>query len=137
MTPDRESFALTELAPLALDEAVDNSAKGTLYLVRELLQRQTAQPSLVLRFVFYDEDPSGLPPLAALHYHGLRALVNSLLQQARRRSVAVWAYESLVPRQDEYLAFIFESKTPRPGRWSVLGERKTLIDSLFSRKDVS
>jgi len=137
VTPERESFALAELAPLAVDEGLDTTVKGTLYLVRELLQRQALQPSLVLRFVFFDEDPSTLPPLAAVHYHGLKGLVTALLAQARKRHLTVWAYESLVPRPAEYLAFLLTSKTPGPGRWNVLGEKKTLMNSLFTRKEPS
>jgi hypothetical protein len=135
VTPDRESFGLGELAPLALDEALDSGPKGTLYLVRELLQRQAAFPGLVLRFVFFDEDPAGLPPLAALHYQGLKGLVNALLAQARKRNLPVWAYESLAPRTEEYLTFLFSSKTAQPGRWNVFGEKKTLMNTLFAKKD--
>jgi len=137
ITPERESFGLSELAPLALDESLDGTVKGTLYLVRELLQRQASQPSLVLRFVFYDEDPSTLPPLAAVHYQGLKGLVTALLLQARKRHLTVWAYESLVPRTEEYLSYLLTSKTPLPGRWNVLGEKKTLINTLFTRKENS
>ena len=135
VTPERESFALGDLAPLAVDESLDASLKGTLYLVRELLQRQEQQPSLVLRFVFYDDDPATLPPLAAVHYQGLRGLVNALLSQARKKHTTVWAYESLVPRPEEFLTYLTTSPTTQPGRWNVLGERKTLINSLFSKKD--
>ena len=135
VTPERESFGMAEMAPLALDESLDATVKGTLYLVRELLQRQAAQPSLVLRFVFYDEDPSTLPPLAALHYQGLRGMVTALLTQARKRHLTVWAYESLVPRTEEYLSYLLNSKTPVPGRWNVLGEKKTLMNSLFTKKE--
>ena len=134
ITPERESFGLGELAPLALDEAVDAKVKGTLYLVRELLQRQASQPSLVLRFVFFDEDPSNLPPLAALEYQGLKAMVNSLLVVARKRNLPVWAYEALVPRAEEFLSYILTSKSPVQGRWNLLGEKKTLMN-LFSRKE--
>jgi NAD(P)-dependent dehydrogenase (short-subunit alcohol dehydrogenase family) len=135
VTPERESFGIAELAPLALDEGLDGTVKGTLYLVRELLQRQANHPHFVLRFVFYDEDPSTLPPLAALHYQGLRGMVTALLTQARKRSLTVWAYETLVPRTEEYLAYILTSKTPQPGRWNVLGEKKTLMNSLFTKKE--
>lgn len=135
VTPEREAFGLAELAPLALDEGLDSQVKGILYLVRELLQRQAAQPSLTLRFVFYDEDPSTLPPLAALHYQGLRGAVTALLTQARKRSLTIWAYETLVPRPEEYLAYILSSKTPQPGRWNVLGEKRTLMNSLFAKKE--
>jgi NAD(P)-dependent dehydrogenase (short-subunit alcohol dehydrogenase family) len=135
ITPEREAFGLAELAPLAIDESLDTSVKGMLYLVRELLQRQAAQPSLVLRFVFYDEDPATLPPLAAVHYQGLKGLVTALLNQARKRHLTVWAYETLVPRAEDYLAYLLTSKTPAPGRWNVLGERKTLMNSLFTRKE--
>lgn len=135
ITPEREAFGLAELAPMALDEGLDTTVKGTVYLVRELLQRQANHPHLVLRFVFYDEDPSALPPVAALHYQGLRGLVTALLHQARKRNLSVWAYETLVPRPEEYLAYILHSKTPQPGRWNVLGEKKTLMNSLFTRKE--
>jgi len=137
VTPERESFGLAELAPLAVDEGLDNAVKGTLYLIRELLQRQGTHPGLVLRFVFFDEDPATLPPLAALHYQGLKGTVSALLAQARKKNQPVWAYETLVPRVEEYLAYVLTSKTPQPGRWNVLGEKKNLMNSLFSRKDGS
>lgn len=135
VTPEREAFALPDLAPMAVDETLDATIKGTLYLVRELLQRQAVQPSLTLRFVFYDEDPGTLPPLAAVHYQGLKGLVSALLTQARKRNLTVWAYESLVPRTEEYLSYLLNSKTPMPGRWNVLGEKKTLMNTLFTRKE--
>ena len=135
ITPDREAFSLAEMAPLAIDEAIDSSVKGMLYLVRELLQRQAVQPSLVLRFVFFDEEPTTLPPLAAVHYHGLKAMVTSLLGQARKRHLTVWAYETLVPRAEEYLLYLLNSKTPVPGRWNVLGEKKTLMNSFFTKRE--
>jgi len=135
ITPERESFGLAELAPLALDESLDNAVKGTLYLVRELLQRQANQPGLVLRFVFYDEDPASLPPLAALHYQGLKGMVNALLVQARKRNLTLWVYEALVPRLEDYLSYILSSKTPLPGRWNLLGEKKTLMNTIFPRKE--
>lgn len=134
VTPEREAFGLAELAPLALDEGLDHTVKGTLYLVRELLQRQVGS-SPTLRFVFYDEDPSTLPPLAALHYQGLKGMVTALMNQARKRNLPVWAYESLIPRPEEFLAYMLSSKTPLPGRWNVLGEKKTLMDTLFSKTD--
>jgi NAD(P)-dependent dehydrogenase (short-subunit alcohol dehydrogenase family) len=135
VTPERETFSLAELAPLALDEGLDTTVKGTLYLIRELLQHQAVHPSLVFRFVFYDEDPSNQPPLAALHYHGLKALVSSLIAQAHKRQLSLWAYETLVTRTEEYLAFVLGAKTNLPGRWNVLGEKKTLMNSLFTKKD--
>jgi len=135
VSPEREAFQLAELAPLALDEGLDSTVKGTLYLIRELLQHQTVHPSMVLRFVFYDEDPSTQPPLAALHYHGLKALVSSLMAQAHKRQLSLWAYETVVSRTEEYASFILESKTPQPGKWNVLGEKKTLMNSLFAKKE--
>ena len=77
-----------------------------------------------------------MPPMAALHYQGLRGMVTSLLTQARKRHLTVWAYETLVPRTEDYLAFILNSKTPLPGRWNVLGEKKTLINTLFTKKEL-
>jgi len=136
ITPDREVFNLAELAPLAIDENIDSGLKGTLYLVRELLQRQAIQPSLGLRFVFFDEEPATLPPLAAIQYQGLKALVSALLHQARKRNLTVWAYESLLPRQEEYLAFLLNPQTP-PGRWNVLGEKKSLMNTLFTKREPS
>lgn len=133
VSPEREAYALTDLAPPAVDGGVD-MLKGTLYLVRELLARQSPQP-LTLRFVFFDEDPAGLPPLAAVQYHGLRGLVTSLMVQAKKRGPAVWAYETLIPRADEYLSYIISSKGPTAGRWNIFGERRNLVNSLFSRKE--
>ena len=135
INPEREAFSLAELAPLALDEGLDSTVKGTLYLIRELLQHQTVHPSFVLRFVFYDEDPSAQPPLAALHYHGLKALVSSLMAQSHKRQLSIWAYETLVSRAEEYLAFVLDSKISQPGRWNVLGEKRNLMNSLFNKKD--
>lgn len=135
ITPEREAFALADLAPLALDEGVDGVVKGNLYLVRELLQHQSTHPSLVIRFVFYDDDPTTLPPLAAVQYEGLKGLVSALLLQSRKRHLALWAYESLVPRTEDYLSFLLTSKASQPGRWNVLGEKKSLMNSLFNRKD--
>jgi len=135
VTPEREAFGLADLAPLALDEHLDAAVKGTLYLVRELLQYQATHPAFVLRFVFWDEDPANLSPLAALQYQGLRGLVDTLLAQARKRRTPVWAYESLVPRAEEYLAFLTSGSGTDAGRWNVLGERKTLFQSFFARKD--
>ena len=135
VTTEREPFGLSEMAPLALDEGLDTLVKGTVYLVRELLQYQSTSPAMSLRIVFYDEDPQTLPPVAALHYQGLKGLVTALLTQARKRNLDLWAYESLVPRPDEYLSFLLNSKTPQPGRWNVLGEKKTLMNTLFTRKE--
>jgi hypothetical protein len=135
ITPEREAFGLAEMAPLALDEGLDTTLKGTLYLVRELLQHQAAHPSMVLRLVFFDEDPATLPPLAAIQYQGLRGLATSLLLQSRKRHLPLWAYESQVPRIDDYLSYLLTSKTTQPGRWNVLGEKKSLMNSLFTRKD--
>ena len=133
ISPEREAYALTELSPPAIDGGLD-AVKGALYLVRELLSRHAVRP-LTLRFVFFDEDPAGLPPLAAVQYHGLRGLVTSLFAQAKKRGLTVWAYETLVPRADEYASYLLSSKTPVPGRWNVLGERRNLVNSLFSRKE--
>ena len=135
ITPEREALGLAEMAPLALDESLDGTVKGLLYLIRELLQRQAVQPKLVLRFVFYEEDPVTLPPLAALHYQGLKGLVSALLAQARKRHLTVWAYESLVPRAPEYASYLLNSKTLQPGRWNMFGEKKTLMNTLFSKKE--
>ncbi len=133
ISPERESYALNDLGPPAIDSGLD-TVKGALYLVRELLNRQAVQP-LSLRFVFFDEDPAGLPPLAAIQYHGLRGLVTSLFGQAKKLGLTIWAYETLIPRADEYAAYLLSSKAPAPGRWNVLGERRTLVNSLFSRKE--
>lgn len=136
ITPEREAFVLAELAPLALDEGIDGVLKGTLYLVRELLQYQATHPSLVLHFVFYDEEPAALPPLAAVEYQGLKGLVSSLLLQSRKRHLPVWAYEALVPRTEEYLRYLLSGKTNEPGRWNLFGEKKTLMNTLFNRKEL-
>ena len=135
VTPEREAFGLAELAPLVVDEGIDSTVKGVLYLVRELLQHQAVHPAMVLRFVFFEEDPTSQPPLTALHYHGLKALVSSLMAQASKKRLTVWAYESLISRTEEYLAYILSSKSPQPGQWNVLGEKKTLINSIFSKKE--
>jgi len=132
---ERETFGLADLAPLALDESLDTHLKGVLYLVRELLQHQAAHPATVLRFVFFEDDPATLPPLAAVQYEGLKGLVNALLLQSRKRHQPLWAYESLVPRAEEYVSYLLTNKTTEPGRWNVLGEKKSLLNNLFSRKD--
>jgi NAD(P)-dependent dehydrogenase (short-subunit alcohol dehydrogenase family) len=131
ITPDREAFGLTELAPLVVDEVLDTGLKGTLYLVRELLQYQAAHSSMVLKFVFYDEDPATLPPVAAVQYQGLKGLVTSLLLQSRKRHLPIWAFESTVPRIEEYLSYVLTSKTTLAGQWNVLGPKKTLMNALF------
>jgi len=135
ISPERETYDVTDLPPAALDGGLD-AVKNTLYLVRELLARHAVAP-LALRFVFFDEDPAGLPPLAAIQYHGLRGLVTSLFPQAKKRGLTVWAYETLVPRADEYVSYILNSKAPASGRWNVLGERRNLVNSLFARKENS
>jgi hypothetical protein len=105
--------------------------------VRELLQHQANHPSLVLRFVFFDEDPTTLPALAAVQYQGLKGLVSSLMAQARKRHLAVWAYESKRPQAQEFLTYVFTAKDPLPGRWNLWGEKKAWGNSLFRRKETA
>lgn len=137
VTPERDAFGLAELAPLALDENIDASLKGPLYLVRELLQYQISHPNLTLRFVFYTEDAATLPPLAAIHYQGLKGLVSALLHQSRKRHLSVWAYDSLISGNEDYLSYLLTSPQTRVGRWNLWGEKKNLFNTLFPPKDAS
>ncbi|MEI8094804.1 MAG: hypothetical protein WCG80_11375 [Spirochaetales bacterium] len=134
ITPEREAFALNELPPLTIDETIDANVKGLVYLVRELVARQATQPQFALHFVFFEEDPSSLPPLAALQFFGLRGVVSSVLAQARRKSLPVWAYDTVLPQAEAYAAWLLQPKAHLPGRWNIHGEKKSLRN-LFSKKD--
>jgi len=133
VSPEREALSLSDLTASAIDETLDVQIKGLLYLVRELVQRQLSSPRLALHFVFYDEDPASLPPLAALHYHGMKASVRGLMTQARKRSVGIWAYESHTPKPDEFLSSILAADQFPPGVWHALGEKKSR--SWFGKKE--
>jgi NAD(P)-dependent dehydrogenase (short-subunit alcohol dehydrogenase family) len=134
VSPERESFALNDLPPLTIDETIDQNTKGLVYLIRELLSRQAQRPTLAIHFVFFEEDPTSLPPLGALQFFGLRGVVSSLLGMARRRSLPILAYDTVLQQPETYATWLLTPKMHSPGRWNIHGEKKSLL-SLFSRKD--
>jgi len=135
ITPIREAFSLGDQPPLAIDEAIDAQIKGLVYLVRELLTRQAANPALALHFVFFEPEPPTLPPLGALEYFGLRGMISSVLASARKKGLSTWAYDSLLAQPEAYVTWLLTARSHLPGRWNVHGEKKSLMGTLFAKKD--
>ena len=140
-TQEHEKTALGETSASVLEESLDESLKGLVFLTRELLLAQAARPEFRLIFVFFDEDRLELDPLCALQYEGAKAFVSSVLANARRKNHLIWAYEAAHPQADAFAQFVLshprnpENKTFGPGRWSLFEEKKNLFSGFFPKRN--
>ncbi|NNM54967.1 MAG: hypothetical protein HKM05_09625 [Spirochaetales bacterium] len=139
LTLEKEGIFL-ESAPAILEEALDTGLKGLTFLTRELLSLQANNPALQIIFVLFEEDRTELPPPLALIYQGAKGFITSVLAAARRKNLPIWAYESALPQAEAYTQFLLahprgEAKVAPPGRWTVFEEKKTLLASLFPKRN--
>ncbi len=136
VSPERESYGLADLAPPAHRRQPRHQSRARSTWCVRLLNRH-AIPALTLRFVFFDEDPAGLPPLAAVQYHGLRGLGDLAAQPGQESGASPCGpTRRCIPQADEYASYlILAQKCPRRAAGTCSANGSNLVNSLFSRKE--
>ena len=134
--PVVEAALLPDATYEGIERAVDSWFKGTLFLLKGLLEVFAREGAGRLALVHYaPRDPgAGLPPLEAALRGAFKALVQSLLDAGGSKGVPVHGFESFAAPPREFAGFIVESLAARggkpSGKWLRFQPRGGLLSPL-------
>ena len=131
--PVVEASLLSETAYESIERAVDSWLKGTLFLVRGLLEALAPRGRLAL--VHYAPlAGSGLPPLEATLRGAFKALAESLMDTGGPGGLPVHGLESISTPARDFAGFIVETLASRgdkpSGKWLRFQPRGGLLAPL-------
>ena len=118
-SPRLDRNLLQENSPAAIEQAVDNWIKGSLFMVKEILGLYKEQDSGVLNLVSYcPRNESAFPPLEGTIRGGFHALAESLFAGNGSADMVINGFESYAPDPSAYADYIFNKLTERKNRSS-------------------
>jgi NAD(P)-dependent dehydrogenase (short-subunit alcohol dehydrogenase family) len=131
--PSVEASLLSETTYESVERAVDTWLKGTLFLVKGLLE--TLAPGGRLALVHHaPQAGSGLPPLEAALRGAFRALAESLMETGGPGGLPVHGIESFSTPARDFAGYIVETLTSRgdkaSGKWLRFQPRAGLLAPL-------
>jgi len=117
-TPAPERRQLHELAFDSIERGVDTWVKGSLFLVKGVLETfgKNGGGRLALVHHALEEAGTALPPLEASLRGAFRAMTQSLLDTHSQPEVFIHGFESFSTQARDYAGFIVETMTERGGR---------------------
>lgn len=134
-SPGSEKSLFHEVQLSELESKIDDQSKGFAFLSRELISLALRKP-FQINFLFYDDNPEDLPPLAYSLYQGAKALVSGLMK--KYKSLEIWGFECFIPQPEAFLDFVVSHTRDGDPRitgvrtWQILKEKKSFF-SQFSR----
>ncbi len=135
-SPLLERNLLQEVSFSAIESAVDQWIKGTLFLIKEILRIYTKRKEGILSLVNYSQQESGglFPPLESALRGSFQAMAQSLFASNAQKNVCINGFESYCPRIKEFADFIvntrFEKKRCLSGKWFRFQTKSRLFSSL-------
>jgi len=135
-SPTLEASLLPETAYEVIERGVDAWLKGTLFLVKGLLEAFARDGGGRLALIHYvpREAGAGLPPLEAVLRGAFKALAQSLLDTGGPKGVPVHCFESFCTPARDFAGFIVETLVARgerpSGKWLRFQPRGGLLAPL-------
>ena len=132
--PTVEASLLSETTYESIERAVDTWLKGTLFLVKGLLEALAPQGRLALVHYAPQEPGAGLPPLEATLRGAFKALAQSLMDTGGPGGLPVHGIESFSTPPRDFAGFIVETLLARgnkpSGKWLRFQPRSGLLAPL-------
>jgi NAD(P)-dependent dehydrogenase (short-subunit alcohol dehydrogenase family) len=139
LSPSLERGLLHELSYETVERAVDCWIKGTLFLLKsvlELYRRQSPQSECVLALVGLaaQEEGTPFPPLEAALRGSFEATALSLFSSYNSPNIRVHGFQGFGPQLEGFAEYIVESLSAKssgaPGRWQRFPARGRLLGGL-------
>jgi len=134
--PTVEASLLSETTYESIERAVDVWLKGTLFLVKGLLEALAPQGRLALVHYTPQDAGTSLPPLEATLRGAFKALAQSLMDTGGPRGLPVHGIESFSTPARDFAGFIVETLIARgekpSGKWLRFQPRSGLLAPLRS-----
>jgi len=132
--PAVEASLLSETTYESIERTVDAWLKGTLFLVKGLLETLAPRGRLALVHYAPQEAGSGLPPLEGALRGAFKALAQSLMETGGPRGLPVHGLESFSTPARDFAGFIVETLGARgdkpSGKWLRFQPRSGLLAPL-------
>lgn len=130
--PESEATAFHETQASAIEEAIDRSVKGHLFLLRELFSYSLRRGGVAINVVMQDRSGEVVPPLEAAVSGAFLSAVRSLMTFYAEEAVTIRGFHSVgVKEGREFARYILDSIRDRPeksaGRWNKYGGRGSLF----------
>jgi NAD(P)-dependent dehydrogenase (short-subunit alcohol dehydrogenase family) len=134
--PEPEQKLLQETTTEAIDRAVDSWIKGSLFMIKAVLElygrRQTGSLALINHLA--QEQIAALPPLESTLRGGFTAAAEAILAGTGQQNVFVNGFESRTDKIEELADFIFDTMNSRgnrtSGRWYRFPPRSGILSAL-------
>ena len=123
---------LLDFSTSEIDEEIDSTIKGVVYLTRELIKFISAEKESAISFVIVKKSQNRESSLGAGFRGFFRAFADGVLLE--NNNLYRCAFTTAVSEMDSYAAFICNLMDERPekanGQWLNFSERKNLFSSL-------
>ena len=135
-TPEPEQKLLQETATETIDRAVDTWIKGSLFLMKAVLELygQKQRGCLALINHLAQAEAAVLPPLESALRGGFTAAAEAILAGTGQQNVFVNGFESRSQNIEELADFIFDTMNDRgirtSGRWYRFPPRSGILSAL-------
>ena len=130
-SPDAAREPLHELQSAALEQAVDGSVKGPLFMLRELIGHFQKRGGGAINLVLYRPDGEVTAPLDACTAGGFRGVAEGLFTYYRNEPITLRGFTANEPEPAEFAAYIIGtlSEGKGAGKWNRFSSR----GGIFSR----
>ncbi len=134
--PQVDSRPFHELPTAAVSSAVDVSAKGHFYLVRDVLRYFVQRGSGTLFLVIYYGGRELLPPIDSAMVGALRDFGKSLVSFYQNEPVSVQGLESSSANREEFLSIVMktweEKRREQKNRWFAHSDKSGFLQNISS-----
>jgi len=138
LSPGKENQPFHEAKGADIEAKVDDSVKGTLFLLRELVNYFAQRKTGVVALAACTEGSDVLPPLEAFCFGSFRALGDSLFAFYQNEPVLFYGFECYGSGMDEFAEFILRTLRDRgrknAGKWMKFQDRGGFLSSFTQGK---
>jgi NAD(P)-dependent dehydrogenase (short-subunit alcohol dehydrogenase family) len=133
-----ENRPLHELPSATIEEYIDFSLKGSLFMFREILSHFQKRGEGTLSFILHSDGTELLPPIDSVITGAFRELMSTLFTFYQNEPVRLFGFESSLPEASEFARFIMgilkAGNKQSSGKWYRYSEKGTLFSGLKGRK---
>lgn len=139
-TPKLEQKLLQETSAETVDRAVDTWIKGSLFLLKAVLELYTQKQGGCLALINHlpQEEGTVLPPLESALRGSFTAAAGAVIASNSQRNVFINGFESRSQKIEELADFIFDTMKDRgarvSGRWFRFPTRSGILSALSPKQ---
>ncbi len=139
-TPKLEQKLLQETSAETVDRAVDTWIKGSLFLLKAVLELYTQKQGGCLALINHlpQEEGTVLPPLESALRGSFTAAAGAVIASNSQRNVFINGFESRSQKIEELADFIFDTMKDRgarvSGKWFRFPTRSGILSALSPRQ---